>query len=156
MIADDEFHTNKTIQLKDGRKLGYAEYGPPHGRPLLHFHGWPGSRLEARLVAENAARAGMRLIGIDWPGMGLSDFLPGRTILAWVDDVIELADVIELDRFAIEGISSGGVFAIACAYRIPQRLTACSIISGMGSFEVGLDGVKLRNRAALFDAKHMP
>ncbi len=156
MIINDEAQTNQTIQLKDGRNLGYAEYGVVNGRPLLHFHGWPGSRLEARLVAEAAARADVRLIGVDRPGMGLSDFMPGRTILDFVEDVIEFVDALGLDLFAIEGISSGGVYAIACAYKIPQRLTACSIISGMGPFEVGLDGMKRRNRAALSVAKNAP
>ena len=156
MKAADQSRINKTIQLKDGRNLGYAEYGAPHGRPLLHFHGWPGSRLEARLVAEAAVRAGVRLIGVDRPGMGLSDFMPGRTILDFVEDVIELVDALGLVRFAVEGISSGGVYAIACTYKIPQRLTACSIISGMGPFEVGLDGMKFRNRAALFVARYVP
>ncbi|MBL6979685.1 MAG: alpha/beta hydrolase [Anaerolineales bacterium] len=156
MTGDDESQTTKTIQLQDGRKLGYAEYCALHGRPLLHFHGWPGSRLEARLVAEPAARAGVRLIGVDRPGMGLSDFMPGRTILDWVDDVVELVDALGQDRFAIEGISSGGVYAIACAYKIPHRLTACSIISGMGPFEAGLEGMKFRNRSALIVAKHTP
>jgi len=148
--------TNSYILLKDGRKLGFAEYGASQGSPLLHFHGWPGSRLEARLVAEPAARAGVRLIGVDRPGMGLSDFKPGRKILDWADDIIELADALELDHFAIEGISSGGVYAIACTYKIPQRLTACSIISGMGPFEVGLKGMKFRNRTALFVARYLP
>jgi len=26
---------NKTIKLKDGRALGYAEYGAPDGKPIL-------------------------------------------------------------------------------------------------------------------------
>lgn len=156
MIIADESQTSKTIQLRGGRKLGYAEYGAANGRPLLHFHGWPGSRLEARLVAEPATRADVRLIGIDRPGMGLSDFMPGRTILDWVEDVIELVDDLGIEHFAIEGISSGGVYAIACALKIPQRLTACSIISGMGPFEAGLEGMKIRNRAALFVAKNLP
>jgi hypothetical protein len=33
-----------TFHLKDGRKLGYAEYGPASGRPLLWFHASPGAR----------------------------------------------------------------------------------------------------------------
>ncbi len=107
-------------------------------------------------MAEAATKADVRLIGVDRPGMGLSDFMPGRTILDFVADVIELVDVLGFDRFAIEGISSGGVYAIACAYKLPQRLTACSLISGMGSLEGGLAGMKLRNRAALMVAKYIP
>ena len=38
--------TNQTITLKNGRTLGYAEYGDPEGKPVFHFHGSSGSRLE--------------------------------------------------------------------------------------------------------------
>ena len=36
--------TEGTIRLKDGRKLGYAEFGAAGGLPLLWFHGTPGAR----------------------------------------------------------------------------------------------------------------
>ena len=42
-------NTSKTIKLKDGRTLGYAEYGAPEGKPVLYFHGFHsfhGSRLD--------------------------------------------------------------------------------------------------------------
>jgi len=61
-----------------------------------------------------------------------------------------------IERFAIEGIYTAGVYAIACACKIPNRLTACSIISGMGPFEASLEGMKFRNRAALVVAKYLP
>jgi len=38
--------TNKQIKLKDGRMLGYGEYGAPDGKPVFYFHGHPGSRLD--------------------------------------------------------------------------------------------------------------
>ena len=56
----------------------------------LRFHAW----LLGPPLAEPAERASVRLIGVDRPGIGLSDFKPGRKILDWVDDVIELADAI--------------------------------------------------------------
>lgn len=124
--------TDKTIPLRDGRTLGYAEYGSSEGNPLLYFHGHPGSRFEAKFLAEQAAQAGIRLIGIDRPGMGLSTFKAGRRLLDWPDDVLELADYLHLDRFAVVGFSGGGPYALACAYKIPQRLTACGIAAGVG------------------------
>ncbi len=54
--------------------------------------------------------------------MGLSDFEPGRKILDWPNDVIQLADALEIDRFGVEGVSGGGPYAAACAYKIPDRL----------------------------------
>ena len=124
--------TDKTLQLHDGRTLGYTEYGSSEGKPLFYFHGHPRSRFEARFLAEQAVRAGVRLIGIDRPGMGRSTFKAGRRLLDWPDDVIELADSLHLDRFAVIGFSGGGPYALACACKIPNRLTACGIVSGVG------------------------
>lgn len=124
--------TDKTQKLRDGRILGYTEYGIPDGRPLFHFHGHPGSRFEARFLAEQAAQAGIRLIGVDRPGMGLSSFKAGRRLLDWPDDVVELADTLGIDRFSVVGFSGGGPYAVACAYKIPGRLSACGIVSGAG------------------------
>lgn len=122
--------SNASFQLRDGRTLAYAEYGAPSGKALLYFHGGADSRLEARLLAEQAKRAGIRLIGIDRPGMGRSHFKVGRHLLDWPDDVIELADYLEIECFAVVGVSGGGPYALACAYTIPDRLTACGIAGG--------------------------
>jgi pimeloyl-ACP methyl ester carboxylesterase len=50
--------TEQRLILKDGRTLGFAEYGDPKGEPMLEFHGCPSSRLEAR----NYDEAGKKLI----------------------------------------------------------------------------------------------
>jgi pimeloyl-ACP methyl ester carboxylesterase len=71
---------NDTLRLRDGRLLGYARYGDPNGTPVFYFHGFPGSRLEARLADAVASRNGVRVIALDRPGSGLSDFKPARTI----------------------------------------------------------------------------
>ena len=123
---------DKTLYLHDGRTLGYAEYGIADGQALFYFHGHPGARLEARFLAEQAMESGIRLIGIDRPGMGLSEFKAGRRLLDWPDDVSELADSLRLDRFAVAGFSGGGPYALACAYKIPHRLIACGIVAGVG------------------------
>ncbi|MFC2004784.1 alpha/beta fold hydrolase [Chloroflexota bacterium] len=129
--------TNQTIKLKDGRSLGYAEYGSPEGKPVFYFHGFPGSRLDWPFSDANdsAAQLNARIIAVDRPGMGLSDFKRGRELLDWPDDVIELADALQVDRFAALGISGGGPYAAVCAFKIPERLTATAIVCGMGPAE---------------------
>ena len=122
-----------TITLKDGRKLGYTDLGNRDGKPLFHFHGFPGSRLEVMILVDRAIIKDIRVISIDRPGMGLSDFKKNRTLLDWPDDVVELADALGIDKFAVEGISGGGPYAAACAYKIPDRLISCGIISGLAS-----------------------
>lgn len=85
--------TNEQFKLKDERMLGCAEYGDPDGKPVMYFHGHPGSRREwpAFYSNDSAAELGARIIAIDQPGHGLSDFMPSREILDWPDDVTELA-----------------------------------------------------------------
>ncbi|MFC1946554.1 alpha/beta fold hydrolase [Chloroflexota bacterium] len=122
------------IRLKDGRTMGYAEYGDPDGKPAFYFHGFPGSRLDWAFSDPNnsAAKMNIRIIALDRPGMGLSDFQPARKILDWPDDVIEVANYLQFDKFAVIGISGGGPYAAACAFKIPERLSKTIIISGMG------------------------
>ena len=128
--------TSQQIKLKDGRKLGYAEYGSYRGLPIFYFHGLLGSRFSGRWLDEAAKLVNARIIAIDSPGTGLSDFKPGRRYLDWPDDVTELADSLVIDRFAILGVSSGGPHALACALKIPRRLTAAAIVSSPCPFNV--------------------
>jgi len=104
---------SKTFQLRDGRRLGYVEYGAPEGQPLFYFHGHPGSRFEAGFLAAQAKQLGIHLIGVDRPGMGLSTYKAGWRFLDWPDDVAELADGLQLSRFAVCGFSGGGPYALA-------------------------------------------
>jgi len=130
------------LRLRDGRALGYAEYGDAEGVPVFYFHGHPGSRLEGALADSAARRLGVRLVGVDRPGMGHSDFHPGRGFLDWPATVVELADALGFERFAVQGVSGGGPYALACAYTIPQRLRACGVVAGMGPIhELGIQGM---------------
>jgi pimeloyl-ACP methyl ester carboxylesterase len=120
------------IRLRDGRFLGYSEYGAPEGRPILYFHGLPASRLEAALTDRAALRLGIRIVAPDRPGFGRTDFQPGRTLTAWPEDVGQLVDALGLQRFAVLGVSGGGPCAVACACLMPQRLTAVGLIGSLG------------------------
>ncbi len=128
----------ETIQLPDGRALGFAAYGDPHGAPLFFFHGLWASRLTYHPDDQIARSLGVRLITIDRPGIGLSDPKPGRRLIDWPADVAALADALQIPRFAVLGWSGGGAYALACAYRIPERLTAVGLASG-GAPLAGID-----------------
>jgi pimeloyl-ACP methyl ester carboxylesterase len=128
--------TQKYIPLSDGRRLSFAEFGDRQGKPVFYFHGFPGSRLEAKLVDGISRETQVRFIGIDRPGYGLSDFKPERRIIDWANDVAELADALRIDRFSILGVSGGGPYAAACACKMPDRLDAVGIICGMGPVNI--------------------
>jgi pimeloyl-ACP methyl ester carboxylesterase len=128
--------TVQTITLPDGRKLAYAEYGDPDGKPILYCHGNPGSRLDPKMMDQELVRKfHARILAPDRPGMGGSDFQPGRKMSDWPADAAALMNGLHLDRFAVLGISGGGPYAEVCALKIPDRLTVAVVASGVGPLE---------------------
>jgi pimeloyl-ACP methyl ester carboxylesterase len=90
--------------------------------------------LDWQLFGDDSAlkELGVRIIAADRPGYGLSDRKRGRALLDWPDDIVELADELQVSRFAVLGISGGGPYAAACAYKIGDRLTKVGVACGMG------------------------
>lgn len=127
--------TAGALTLADGRRLGYADYGAPRGRPVLLFHGLPGSRLQGHPDRTIPAALGLRIIAPERPGYGLSDPLPGRAMGDWPADVAALADHLGLDRFAVLGVSGGGPYAAACARALADRLDGVSLVSPLGPLQ---------------------
>ena len=119
---------NQTIKLKDGRRLGFAQFGPDSAPPVFYFHGWPGSRFEAGFFDI----PGVQMIGVDRPGYGLSDPRKDRTLADWPNDIRALADHLRLDRFGVIGLSGGGPYGAACAYYLKDRINRAAIIAGLG------------------------
>lgn len=116
--AADRHH--KTLTLSDGRTLAWAEAGAPSGFPLFLFHGFPGSRLEARGVEDLGHRHNVRFIAPNRPGYGRSTFQLGRRITDWPSDVQYLARHLDVKRYGVLGGSGGGPYALACADAIPS------------------------------------
>jgi pimeloyl-ACP methyl ester carboxylesterase len=128
-------NSEKCIKLKDGRSLGYAEFGSPTGSPIFLFNGSV-SRLFYPLDDSITIAANARIITVDRPGIGLSTFKPNRTILDWPADIEELADALGLHRFAVAGGSAGGPYAAACAFKLPERVTTLALISSLAPFDI--------------------
>jgi pimeloyl-ACP methyl ester carboxylesterase len=116
--------------LRDGRTLGWAEYGDAQGRPVLAVHGSPDSRRIWALVDACARAHGLRLVCPDRPGFGLSDPNPTHSVLGWVDDLRQLVEQLKIDRFPLIAISGGGEYACAAAWRMHEQ------VSGLGLFSV--------------------
>jgi pimeloyl-ACP methyl ester carboxylesterase len=135
-MSDKAELINQTNTLPDGRLLGYAEYGAPDGQPLFFFHGQPGNRLFRHPDNALTASLGVRLICIDRPGYGLSTFQKGRKILDWPEDVLRLADALGVEKFSVMGFSAGGPYALACAYKIPERLEKVIVVGSPGPMNV--------------------
>jgi pimeloyl-ACP methyl ester carboxylesterase len=146
-----------TMQLQDGRVLAYAEYGDPQGTPVFFFHGTPGSCL-FRPPDDVTKRLKVRLICAERPGYGDSNFQPNRRLLDWPRDVTSLADALKIDKFAIAGHSGGGPHTLACAYALPNRVTAAVILSGAGPVDApgATDGMAFVNWLGFKFGQYLP
>ena len=97
----------QTVRTPDGRNLAYVEVGDPHGPLVLHNHGGPSSRLEARLFAPSASKNRLRLICVDRPGIGQSSLQKTRSYSGWAEDMVTIADAVGAPRVRRDGLVGG-------------------------------------------------
>lgn len=120
------------LRLKDGRTLGWREFGAADGRPVLAFHGAPASRLMFEPAARSAEVHGLRLIAPDRPGYGLSSPHPERTLATFADDVAAVLDLLSIETAPILAISGGCPYAVAAAVALGPRISALALVSPLG------------------------
>lgn len=118
----------------DGVRIAYAEVGD--GRPLIKAANWL-NHLEydwespvwspfLHKLAENR-----RLIRYDARGNGLSDRdVADFSLDAFVRDLESVVDAMDLDRFALLGMSQGCPVSIAYAVRHPERVSRLVLAGG--------------------------
>ncbi|KAI0188304.1 alpha/beta hydrolase [Xylaria flabelliformis] len=148
---------SQTLELPDGRVLGFAEYGSPTGKPIFFFHGFPSSRLEAAGILKLVQRQDLRIIAPERPGFGLSTFNARHHITDWPADVRALATHLGLRRFAILGGSGGAPYALACARALPaEMLSAVGLLAPAAPWEAGIAGVPRSSRIAAFMGYYWP
>lgn len=149
--------TMQSLALPDRRTLAWAEYGDPHGTPVLYHHGAPSSRLEPTAFGlDQAARsAGIRLIAPDRPGCGGSTSQGGRTVLDWPRDAAALCEHLRLPRAGVLGYSGGAPYALALAHALPQRVHAVVLVAPVAHLAPdltdGLDPFGLRVKRLAHD-----
>jgi len=115
--------------LGDGNTVGYEDFGPPRGFPILVQHGLIASIGNTALFYP-LVEAGRRVIAVARPGYGVSSPFFLAEVGAWGAVVESLADALELSRFDVVASSSGAPYAYSIARRMPGRVGAVSVFSG--------------------------
>lgn len=131
----------QTMTLSDGRTLGFATYGSTKASDPVIFmlHGLPGCRLVGRNWDRLCRKIGARLVTLDRPGCGMST-LVDRRLIDYPEDVISLADYLNIEKFSVIGASGGGPYALACARFIPsERLRGTTVVCGIGHIDSVLE-----------------
>jgi pimeloyl-ACP methyl ester carboxylesterase len=114
-----------------GRLVAWHQAGEPSGRPLLWFHGGLSSSGEAELLDAAARAAGIRVVALDRPGVGQSSLWDMDRVADWPEVVEACADELAVGRFSVAGWSAGGPYALACAWRLAERIDAVTLVAGV-------------------------
>lgn len=133
------------VPVRDGRVLGVAEFGPPSSEQnVVWFHGTPGARRQVPEAARRIAdERGVRIVGIDRPGVGLSTAHLYHNLVDFTHDLEVALERLGIDRFAAVGLSGGAPYALAAAHTFgPVRVPRVGILGGVvpSGGEEGADG----------------
>ena len=121
-----------TVRVSPDRILGWAQFGDANGLPFLWLHGTPGARRQIPPEARAfGIEHGMRIIGIDRPGVGKSTPHLYENVREFTDDVRILVDAMGFEKFAVIGLSGGGPYALACGAAMPDRVVAVASLGGV-------------------------
>ena len=137
-----------SVAVRGDRRLSFAEYGSRRGPAIVWMHGTPGARrqipLEARAYAE---RHGLRLIGLDRPGIGSSTSHLYPDILDWTRDLELVLETLAIDTVRMIGLSGGGPYALAAGAALPDRVHGVGVLGGVAPTR-GPDAADGRRRPA--------
>lgn len=128
----------RTLRLPDGRALAFDDVGDPTGPTVVYLHGTPDSRL-ARPPDQHAAAAGIRLLAVDRPGAGDSDFDPMGSLRSLGHDLAALLDDVDVHQAILLGWSAGGLFALAAASVLGPRVHAVGLVGPVPPVEAYTD-----------------
>jgi pimeloyl-ACP methyl ester carboxylesterase len=113
--------------------VGYEEIG--QGFPIIVLHGFPDDAHAWDGVGPPLVKAGYRVLAPYLRGFGPTSFRDPRVLrmaeqAAIGQDVMDFADALRLDRFAVAGYDWGGRAACIAAALHPDRVRAAVLISG--------------------------
>jgi pimeloyl-ACP methyl ester carboxylesterase len=116
-------------------EIAYLESGPSTGFPVILLHGFPDDAYAYDDVSPPLAKAGHRVLVPYLRGYGPTKFrgaqAPRMAEQAAIgQDVVDLADALKLDRFAVAGYDWGGRAAAIAAALHPERVRAAVLIGG--------------------------
>lgn len=133
--------------LRDGRTLDLLDNHHKSESAVLFHHGTPGnSTTWSQWVGEFSGDS-VRAIAASRPGYGQSDRSAGRKVVDVVNDLSQLLDQFEIEKFVSVGWSGGGPHALAMS--LDKRCAGVITLAGVGKYDQSdldfLDGMGPEN-----------
>jgi pimeloyl-ACP methyl ester carboxylesterase len=131
-------------------RLAALRLGAAGGAPVLALHGWLDNA--ASFVPLAAHLQGLDLVALDLPGHGRSDHLPSSaeySLPGTVHTVLDVADALGWERFALLGHSMGAAIGSILAAAAPGRVSRFVAIEALGALADAEDHTARRLREAV-------
>lgn len=122
--SDPYVNSSGMLDVGDGHKLAWEDWGNPQGTPVLHLHGGPGGSVsDSNKLTFDPEKH--RIIFYDQRGCGKSTpFAETRknTTEHLVSDIEKLREHLNIEKMHIFGGSWGSTLALVYSIRYPQRV----------------------------------
>jgi pimeloyl-ACP methyl ester carboxylesterase len=145
--------SSRIVPLSTGVRVRVVESGPADGVPLVMLHGWGASVYTFRHAFSMLPPIGVRAIGVDLHGYGLSDRPRQRgaySLASYMADLVSLLDVLELPRAAFLAQSMGGGLTLRFALAHPGRVRGLALINPSGLVPIpGVAAMRFAPRGAV-------
>lgn len=125
-----------------GLRLNARVFGPESGIPVLGMHGWLDNAATFDLIAPLLPE--LRLVSVDFPGHGFSDFLPPSAHYSSVDRALQMLRVMDAlgwERCSILGHSLGGIVGEILSVIAPERIRKIALIDVFGGISLPGDSL---------------
>lgn len=125
------------LEVTDGQRIYWEEWGDPLGTPVLYLHGGPGGGLGASGYRRRVDLERTRVVGFEQRGCGrslphasdpLTD-LGVNTTAHLIRDIESLRADRGIDRWVVNGVSWGSTLALAYAQAHPDRVLGLVLVA---------------------------
>ncbi len=132
-------------------------WGSPGAPPVLALHGWLDNA--ASFIPLAAHLDGLDLVAVDQPGHGRSAHLPPGADYSFagaIAGVLDVADALGWERFALLGHSMGAGIASMVAAACPRRVERLVAIEALGALAETPERTVARMREAVAAQRMLP
>lgn len=133
MIAKYGGEPSQFVEIGNGVRVHLRDEGPRDGPAIILLHG-SNSDLHTWDEWVDGLSADYRVIRFDQIGHGLTGGDPAEDYSRenFIEDVREVADALNLERFVLGGNSMGGKHALAFAVAYPERVDGLVLVDASG------------------------
>ncbi len=151
---------NFTLELEDGRLLGYYDTGGKSTKVIVVLHGVLHDPELPPIMHQQLLERGYRIVGISraWFGDSSAPLSTDNVIPRAAADLIQILNALDLAQVTLLGNMAGSVHAYATAALYPDRIRHIVNIAGMVSLtnETQINAMPKGIRAVVYTARYLP